>query len=146
MLRVLPLLQKLKNDAMRERHWKELKDVTGITLDMNPKTFTLQKLFEMQLDRFEEQINDICSGAGKQLTIETGINQIADVWRVQRFDVIRYMKGTQQRGLILRSTEEIQHTLEDQMMNLSSMTSSCDGLPFLALTQRWETLMSTISE
>ena len=28
--------------------------VTSVTFDMNPKTFTLQKLFDMQLDRFEE--------------------------------------------------------------------------------------------
>jgi dynein heavy chain len=89
--------------------------VTGITFDMNPKTFTLGKLFEMNLDQFEEQINEICSGAQKELTIESGINQIADTWRVQRFDVIKYMKGTQERGTILRSTEEIQQTLEDQV-------------------------------
>ena len=60
---------------------------------MNPKTFTLQKLFEMQLERFEEQIVEITSGASKELTIENGINQIADTWRVQRFEVIKYFKG-----------------------------------------------------
>lgn len=48
----LPLIQNLKNDALRDRHWRQLMEVTGISFDMNPKTFTLQKLFEMQLDRF----------------------------------------------------------------------------------------------
>ena len=119
---------------------------TGITFDMNPKTFTLDKLFEMQLDRYEAEINDICSGALKELTIENGINNIDYTWRVTRFEVIKYMKGTQERGLILRSTEEIQPTLEDQMMNLSSMMSSRFVAPFLELTQKWEKLMSNIAE
>ncbi len=51
-----------------------------------------------------------------------------------------------ERGLILRSNEEIIQTLEDQMMNLSSMMSSRFVAPFLELTQKWERLMSNISE
>ena len=37
-------------------------------------------------------------------------------------------------------------TLEDQMMNLSSMMSSRFVAPFLEQTQKWERLMSNISE
>ncbi len=51
-----------------------------------------------------------------------------------------------ERGLILRSNEEIIQTLEDQMMNLSSMMSSRFVAPFLELTQKWEKQMSLISE
>ena len=49
---------------------------------------------------------EICSGASKELTIENGINMIVDTWRVQRFEVIKYMKGPHERGLILRPNEE----------------------------------------
>ena len=142
----LPLIQNLKGEALRERHWKKLMEVTGVTFDMNPRTFTLGSLFEMNLSSFEEAIMEICSGAIKELNIENGISAIADTWRVQRFEVVKYMKGTQERGLVLRSTDEIQQTLEDQTMNLSSMMSSRFVAPFLELTQKWEKLMSTISE
>ena len=142
----LPLIQTLKNDALRERHWKKIMEVTEITFDMNPKTFTLGALFDMQLDRFEEQVIEITGGATKELTIESGINQIRDTWRVQKFEVLKYFKGTQERGLVLKATDEIQQTLEDQMMNLSSMMSSRFVAPFLDLTQKWEKLMSLISE
>ena len=110
------------------------------------KTLTLNELFAMNLEKYEEQILEVCSGAGKELNIENGIKAIAETWRLQRFDVVRYMKGTQERGLILRSTDEIQQTLEDQMMNLSSMMSSRFVAPFVELTGKWEKLMSTISE
>jgi dynein heavy chain len=142
----LPLIANLKNDALRPRHWQRLMVVTEVEFDMNPKTFTLQKLFDMQLDRFEEQIVEITGGASKELTIESGINQIADTWRVQSFEVIKYFKGDQERGLVLKPNEELVQTLEDQMMNLSSMMSSRFCAPFLELTQKWERQMSTISE
>ena len=35
----------------------------------------------------------ICGGALKELNIEVGINAIADTWRLQKFDVIKYSKG-----------------------------------------------------
>ena len=146
----LPLIQNLKNDALRPRHWEKLMQVTEVTFDMNPKTFTLSKLFEMGLDRFEEQILEITSGASKELTIENGINQIAETWRRMAFEVINYTKGmpphVQIRGQILKANEELVQTLEDQMMNLSSMMSSRFVAPFLDLTQKWEKLMSNISE
>ena len=142
----LPLIANLKNDALRPRHWERLMVVTEVEFDMNPKTFTLQKLFDMQLERFEEQILEITGGAGKELTIESGINQIADTWRVQSFEVIKYFKGDQERGLVLKPNEELVQTLEDQMMNLSSMMSSRFVAPFLELTQKWERQMSNISE
>ena len=64
----------------------------------------------------------------------------------QRFEVIKYFKGPHERGLVLRSNEELIQTLEDQMMNLSSMMSSRFVAPFLEITQKWERLMSNISE
>ena len=142
----LPLIQNLKSDSLRERHWLKLMELTGKTFDMNPRTFTLGSLFELNLDQFEDDIMAICGGALKELNIESGINAIADTWRLQRFDVVKYFKGPQERGLILKATDEITQTLEDQMMNLSSMMSSRFVAPFLEQTKKWEGLMSTISE
>ena len=47
---------------------------------------------------------------------------------------------------MLKPNEELVQTLEDQMMNLSSMMSSRFCAPFLEMTQKWERQMSTISE
>jgi dynein heavy chain len=55
----LPLIQDLKNEALRPRHWKQLMAVTGKTFDMKPDTFTLANIFEMQLHNFAEKIGDI---------------------------------------------------------------------------------------
>jgi dynein heavy chain len=55
----IPLLQNLKNDALRDRHWKKLMEVTGRTFEMNPKTFTLNSLFAMQLHTVATAIDEI---------------------------------------------------------------------------------------
>ena len=44
----LPLIQNLKSDSLRERHWLKLMELTGKTFDMNPRTFTLGSLFELR--------------------------------------------------------------------------------------------------
>lgn len=52
-------MQNLKNDALRDRHWKKLMEVTGKTFEMNPKTFTLANLFSMQLQTVATLIDEI---------------------------------------------------------------------------------------
>lgn len=37
----LPLIQNLKSEALRDRHWKKLMKLTGISFDMNPKVTAL---------------------------------------------------------------------------------------------------------
>jgi hypothetical protein len=43
------------------------------------------------------------SGAVKELSIEQGIQTIADTWKNLRFEVVKYLKGTEDRGCILLS-------------------------------------------
>ncbi len=77
----IPLFQDLKNDALRDRHWKQLMNVTGKTFDMNPQTFTLSNIFEMELHKFAEKIADITTCASKELSIERGLSEVRDIWR-----------------------------------------------------------------
>jgi hypothetical protein len=47
----LPLIVRLKNDAMAKRHWQKLMDVTGVRFDVNSSTVTLGNIFAMELHR-----------------------------------------------------------------------------------------------
>ena len=66
----LPLMLDLKNEALRERHWRLLMKETGIEFDMNPESFTLENLFQMNLQRFNDVIQNIVTSATKELQIE----------------------------------------------------------------------------
>ena len=82
----------------------------------------------------------------KEQTIEKGIDSIADSWRNTRFDLFRYMKGTEDRGWILKSTEDITMRLDDNSMNLQSMQASPFCKPFLELVRKWEKDLATVGE
>jgi dynein heavy chain len=66
----LPLMLDLKNEALRERHWRTLMKETGIEFDMNSESFTLENLFQMNLQRFNDVIQNIVTSATKELQIE----------------------------------------------------------------------------
>ena len=58
----------------------------------------------------------------------------------------RYLRGTEERGLILGSVDEITQNLEDNAMNLQSMAASRFVQPFFDRVQKWEKSLSHISE
>lgn len=53
------------------------------------------------------------------------------MWREQRFELGKYMKGPEDRGWVLRATEDILVLLEDMGLNLQSMMASPFVRPFL---------------
>lgn len=71
---------------------------------------------------------------------------MASTWESMKFNVIPYLKGTQERGFILGTVEEILLTMDNDAMNLQSMAGSRFVGPFLASIQQWEKYLSLISE
>lgn len=130
----------------RCRHWQKLMELTGKNFDMNPETFTLANLFAMELHNYAETISDIVASANKELSIEKSLAEVVSTWQNQRFSVHKYMKGTQERGTILGSVDEITLILDDNAMNLQSMSASRFVGPFLEKVQKWEKSLSHISE
>ena len=114
--------------------------------DLNPDTFTLQNMFAMELHKFQDVIGDITASATKELGIEKGISEVADTWGSMKFTVSKFMKGTQERGFILGAVDEILQILDDNAMNLQSMSASRFVGPFLETVNKWEKSLSHIGE
>lgn len=142
----IPLFSDLKNEALRERHWKQLMEITNQVFDMNPETFTLEKLFAMNLADHSEKIGEIVGGAMKELSIENAIKEIESTWRNLKFSIVKYMKGSDDRGFILGAIDDITTTLDDNAMSLQSMSASRFVTAFLPAVQQWEKILSRIGE
>uniref|UniRef100_UPI00398F6830 dynein axonemal heavy chain 10 isoform X2 n=1 Tax=Pristiophorus japonicus TaxID=55135 RepID=UPI00398F6830 len=142
----IPLLLDLKHEALRERHWRTLMASTETEFEMRTETFTLQNMFAMQLHKHSEVIGTIVTAAIKELGIEKGVKEIVDTWETMKFTVQKYYKGTQDRGYILGSVDEILQILDDNAMNLQSMSGSRFVGPFLGAVQEWEGNLSLIGE
>ncbi|XP_077418138.1 dynein axonemal heavy chain 10-like isoform X2 [Vanacampus margaritifer] len=142
----LPLLLDLKNEALRERHWKELMDRTGTSFEMNTTTFTLENMFAMELHKYADVIGDIVSSASKELGIEKGVKEVVETWGTMLFSIIPYSKGGHQQCAVLGVVDEILLIVDNDAMNLQSMAGSRFVGPFLNIIQQWEKDLSLISE
>jgi dynein heavy chain len=60
--------------------------------------------------------------------------------------VLKYEKGTSDRGYILGAVDETMQTLDDNTMSLQGMSASRFIGPFLNTVQTWEKTLSLISE
>jgi dynein heavy chain, axonemal len=120
--------------------------VTGQEFDMDPKSFTLGSMFAMTLDRYAESILKITSAAEKELTIESELKKLMEVWNDQKFVVAKYHKGTEDRGHVLRSVDDVLLLLEDMGLNLQSMMASPYVRPFIDDVRKWEQKLSLIGE
>lgn len=120
----VPLMVSLKNEAMRERHWKKLMEKTGQTFDMHPDRFTLANMFAMELHKYQDIAEEIVNNAIKELAIERGVKEVAETWETMAFTVAKHFKGSEERGYTLCPVDEIMQVLEDNFVNMQSMAAS----------------------
>lgn len=67
----LPLIEDLRHEAIRERHWLDLRrEIRGGDFDEKSDDFTLEKVFELQLMNHASKIAELTDNAKKELKIE----------------------------------------------------------------------------
>lgn len=66
----MPLIMDLRDEAMRERHWKELRFEVKEDFDENAEDFSLEKVFELGLNNHAEKVSELADNARKELKIE----------------------------------------------------------------------------
>lgn len=74
------------------------------------------------------------------------MKEILDTWENMKFTVVKYYKGTQERGYILGSVDDIIQCLDDNTVNLQSISGSRFVGPFLQTVHKWEKTLSLIGE
>merc|ERR1719272_1676435 len=75
----VPLLHALCNPGLRDRHWKEVSNIVGFSLEPDP-SFTLQKMLDMDVGNYTTEIGEISDSAGKEFQIENGLNAQVAEW------------------------------------------------------------------
>ncbi|XP_077456872.1 dynein axonemal heavy chain 10-like [Stigmatopora argus] len=142
----LPLLLDLKNEALRERHWKELMQRTGTSFEINIRSFTLENMFAMDLHKNANVTDEIVTSAVKELAVEKSVKEVAKTWENMKFIVQLYSQHTKKQCYILVAVDEILLNVENDSLNLQSMAGSRFAGPFLSTIQQWEKDLSLINE
>jgi dynein heavy chain len=119
------LIQDLKIPAVQERHWKKIMEETGKDLgEINLKTITLSKVFELELQYYEEKVKEICQEAKEEAKNEDNLAKIETAWKGQNLDIVVYKKGNELKGHAIKAPDEIRELLEDNILILQSLSAS----------------------
>ncbi|XP_040308873.1 dynein axonemal heavy chain 2 [Herpailurus yagouaroundi] len=141
--RTMPLISDLRNPALRERHWDQVREEVQREFDQESESFTLEQIVELGMDQHVEKIGEISASATKELAIESALENIAKTWDGIQLDVAPYKDKGHHR---LRGTEEVFQALEDNQVALSSMKASRFVKAFEREVDHWERCLSLILE
>ncbi len=141
----LPLLQDLTSDALRDRHWARLMDVTGKTFDMTGG-MTLGALLAMELHNYGDKINEITTAAQKELSIESDLGVIRAAWRQTSFVVVKPSEPADCDYHVLSGVDDITAQVDDHTINLQTMSASRYVAPFATEVHEWEGRLTRVSE
>jgi dynein heavy chain len=120
-------------------------NTTGVTFDLDWKSFTLTKLFAMELNRYRDSIAQITATAMQEAKIEKEVNKISKAWTQQSLGVIPY-EGDESRGHLLQDTSELIQLLEDHAVTLQQMSNSPFAAPLLHDLRHWEQTLNHVGE
>jgi dynein heavy chain len=113
----MPLLQDLRNSALRERHWLSIMEEIGQQFDYMSDKFTLERVIELGLNNFGEFISSLSGSASKELMVEQAITNIKQVWESLPLETIAYRDRGHHR---IKTVEDIYANLDDHAVTLST--------------------------
>lgn len=146
----LPLISMLNDDAVRERHWQRILEETGKegTMEINLKTMSLTKVFDLNLAAYEEVVTEICKEAMEEAKIETFLREIEETWKKEAFELYPYEKN----GIVISYTlgtkplEETQVKLEENLLLLQTLAANKHVRSAAKRVSQWDRDLNRIAE
>ncbi|XP_048343352.1 dynein axonemal heavy chain 9-like [Sphaerodactylus townsendi] len=135
----LRAVSELQNPAIRERHWNQLMQATGVHFTMDADT-VLADLLRLNLHNFEDEVRSIVDKAVKEMSMEKVVKELKTTWASMEF---QYEPHPRTNVPLLKSDEELIETLEDNQVQLQNMMTSKYIAFFLEEVSFWQRKLST---
>lgn len=113
----LPLVHDLHSPAMRDRHWKSLMVITGVSVDRGT-SFCLDDLLALNLQYHVDAVSEIVEVANRELKIESKLLSIEEVWR--KF-TLKFLQHRDTEIFIVAPPDDALEALEEHSLLLQSM-------------------------
>lgn len=135
----LRAVAELQNPAIRERHWRQLVQATGVNFVMDEGT-TLAHLLQLQLHCFEDEVRGIVDRAVKEMGMEKILKELQTTWTSMEF---QYELHSRTHTPLLHLDEDLIEVLEDNQVQLQNLMMSKHVAFFLEEVSRWQKKLST---
>jgi hypothetical protein len=129
----------LQSPAIRDRHWQQVMNTTGVKIEMSAKT-TLADLLALNLHEFEDDVAGIVDRANKEQGMEKMLTQLETTWSSMNFD---YDMHRETQTPMLKASEELIETLEENQVQLQNLLTSKYIAYFLEAVSGWQKKLST---
>ncbi|XP_043280370.1 dynein beta chain, ciliary isoform X2 [Venturia canescens] len=134
MLTSLRAVGELQNPAIRERHWRQLMNSTKVRFVMDEST-TLADLLELSLHECEEEVKNIVDKAVKEMSMEKYLRELNVTWAGMEFEREVHPRTG---ATLLRASEELIETLEENQVQLQNLITSKFIAHFLEEVSTWQ--------
>ncbi|RLU18201.1 hypothetical protein DMN91_008557 [Ooceraea biroi] len=138
MLTSLRAVAELQNPAIRERHWLQLMNSTKVRFVMDEST-TLADLLELNLHECEDEVKNIVDKAVKEMSMEKYMKELNVTWSKMEFEREVH---TRTGATLIRASEELIETLEENQVQLQNMITSKFIAHFLEEVSSWQKKLS----
>ncbi|PNJ88262.1 DNAH17 isoform 2 [Pongo abelii] len=139
MITSLRAVSELQNPAIRERHWQQLMQATQVKFKMSEET-TLADLLQLNLHSYEDEVRNIVDKAVKESGMEKVLKALDSTWSMMEFQHEPHPRtGT----MMLKSSEVLVETLEDNQVQLQNLMTSKYLAHFLKEVMSWQQKLST---
>ena len=143
-----PLLTEMSKPSIKPRHWMEINTLVttgGISkaLPFTEDTFSLMHIIDSGMIKFKEDVEEICDGADKQLSIERKMLELKDHWVAFSFEFSMW-KG---RDIpVLKAFGVVIEELEEAQLALQTLLSVRHVAPFRDEVQKFLTMLSDTAD
>lgn len=140
--KTVPLLQDLKYEGLRDRHWRKIMDRVNNSFNPYGSAFTLEAINKLGLVNHAEFISSLAGQASKEFKIEISLAEIKSAWSSTLIDLIPH----REQYLKVSVADELFSDLQDNQATLAAMKMSKFIGSFGGEVEEWEKKLSHIAE
>ena len=85
MITALRVVAELQNPSIRDRHWHQLMNATGVRFEMSERT-NLIDLLKLNLHEHEDTVREIVDKSVKEMGMEKMLRELEATWAVMEFE------------------------------------------------------------
>ena len=139
-----PLILALRHPSMRLRHWHALRDVTGKDFTPPPEdpSLRLDDLFNLQLHKFQAEVEEITDQAVKEAQMETVLARLTATW-----EKVKWVNEDLGDGVTtVKLHEDDVEVLENDQMAVQAMVGSRYRASFEEEITGWQTKLTAVAD
>eukprot|EP00071_Canis_lupus_P026518 XP_022260075.1 dynein heavy chain 6, axonemal [Canis lupus familiaris] len=140
----LPVIIDLRNPTLKPRHWAAIEQTVDASLVDLEIPLTLEKLSELHVFDFGQEIQDISGQASGEAALETILKKVEDSWKTTEFVILPHRDSKD--VFILGGTDDIQVLLDDSTINIATIASSRYVGPLKTRVDDWQKQLALFNQ